>query len=349
MTLFAPAVASNAADAAAPPSRSSNGSNTPAAAPPMAPTASSASSASSSPVTTAPFSEGTPPRSRRNSSLSRRNSLSLQEELHLSPRGTPPLSRRNSGAPAAFSTAPAPTPAASAAGAEAPSLLLNSAQLAAELAAASAASTSGRLEMTSTNAKDALARNNKFRSASVKIKLGAKAMRAIRREDLKREEEAAAAEVAEVMRRRLRLALLFETGGRLAKRRRVASLLAKALVKRAVDKLPVAETVSEWRAVLRTTRHEAMHHDVDATREDREDAARRMWRYSADPVAKEAFDDERTLEVVMRLLLGVDREKLIIRGGNGNPSAAGAGASMRDRSPSLVSLMLPAGDGGAGG
>jgi hypothetical protein len=40
-----------------------------------------------------------------------------------------------------------------------------------------------------------------------------------------------------------------------------------------------------------------MDHSEDATREDREDAARKMWRYAADPVGKEAFEDDRTLEV----------------------------------------------------
>jgi len=111
---------------------------------------------------------------------------------------------------------------------------------------------------------------------------------------------------------------------------------SKALVQRAVDDAPVAENLGEWRAVLRTVglcrvrlkapgikrlkincekllkriaftfnlrryrtvRHEAMDHGEDATREDREDAARKMWRYAADPMGKEAFEDERTLEVV---------------------------------------------------
>jgi hypothetical protein len=165
---------------------------------------------------------------------------------------------------------------------------------------------------------------NLFKSATKKVKLSGKALKAMRaaeeekakRAKVAEEEEEAKREIEEVMHRRLRLALLFETASRLAKRRRVARLLAKALLKRAVDKLPVAESLAEWRAVLRTTRHEATTVDDASghTREDREDAMRRMWVYAALPAAREGFDDEGTLEVVMRLLLeGAANRDVLLR------------------------------------
>jgi hypothetical protein len=37
--------------------------------------------------------------------------------------------------------------------------------------------------------------------------------------------------------------------------------------------------------------------------------------YGSDPMCKEAFDDERTLQAVMRLLLEVDRARGVVRTG----------------------------------
>ena len=158
-----------------------------------------------------------------------------------------------------------------------------------------------------------------FRQASekvkvgVSIKLGIKSLKNKRLEEERRKEEEANREIEEAMQKRLRLALLLETGARRAKRRRIAHLLAKALVRTAVERLPVAESLSEWRAVLRTTRKEAIFRDdSNHTHEDREDAMRRLWVYSADPMGKLAFDDEALLEVLMRLLLkgAADRDVL---------------------------------------
>jgi|AntAceMinimDraft_5_1070358.scaffolds.fasta_scaffold13604_1 hypothetical protein len=119
------------------------------------------------------------------------------------------------------------------------------------------------------------------------------------------------------MERRLQIALLYDKGARRARFRRIARLLARALVKRAADLLPIAESPEEWRAVLRSTRQEATCAlDAHHTREDREAAGQRLWAYSAVPLAKQAFDDSATLEVVIRLFMqGAAHMDLLCRGG----------------------------------